>query len=245
MKSMKRREVSLQAGAVLIEAAAVITIFLVMSLGMAQQYAVVMAELRHHAIATEVLLGPQERSLSLNAADGSVSMLCDPGEDGCVGGVTTPTMTEYLDEIGNFFLSRADTSTTLGVRLGYLESHTWNYALGVSNADVGEAKSVQLNGQTKYYRKVGATTCTNQMLQAEIDSFATTFLTKMLNYKVEGTTPQIGIKLYKVRISDVDYQDFMDFLPVGFGILCTEAFDFLFPQTAITIFPIVPKRLTR
>ncbi|MCB0333133.1 MAG: hypothetical protein KDD55_06510 [Bdellovibrionales bacterium] len=232
-------------GAVLIETVAVIALFLMMSLGLAQQYAVVMAQLRHHAIANELLLGPQERSLALDPSDGSVAMLCDDGQTGCDEGATTPSMTQYLDEIGNFFLNRAEPSMTLGVRLGYIETYTWNYAQGADNTNVGKAKAVELGGATKYYRTAGATTCTNEALQTQLNSYASSFLTKMLQFKVDNAVPQSGVKLYKVRISDTDYEEYMKYVPVGFGVLCTEAFDFLFPQTAITIFPIVPKRLTR
>ena len=97
---------------IMIETILALLLFIVVVFGLAQEYQVVLAKQNFEAIATEMILGPQERSLVYDTvADTFVAL----------DSSTDPTLQEYTDVLGNFFLSRAESSeAVIGIKLSYL-----------------------------------------------------------------------------------------------------------------------------
>lgn len=85
-------------GNVVIEFLLVVILVAGIVFGLGRQLIRAMHELDHYALVTELLLGPQERSLRFDVATGEVVKLDNEIE---------PTLTQFMDTVGNHFVARA------------------------------------------------------------------------------------------------------------------------------------------
>jgi len=90
--------VKVNKGAIFIEFAIVVTLLIGIVYGLAQQMTTLLGEFDHYALATELIIGPQERSLAFNTSTSQIEKL---------SAATSPSLAEFMDTIGNFFKLRA------------------------------------------------------------------------------------------------------------------------------------------
>lgn len=230
-------------GAVIIESVIILSLFLFLTLGFAQQYLAILAKLTHYRLATELLLGPQERSIALTTSVVSGATVSTFSK---LTSATSPTMDEYLNTLGNQFLSRAGSEHTLYAKLGYLDIQT--FALdsgGVPLATIGRALGFDNTHPVSNFPATPGPGCSG--LAGDLNNFAQNFMRTMSSWQVPATAEEgkIGVKLYKVRLNSIDYEEFISVVPITFLLICTQTINVLTPMTAVSIFPLVPRRLTR
>lgn len=232
-------------GEVLLEAAIALPLVGVVVLGLGLQFAVSSDKLEHVKLATEVTLGPQEKSLDFDRATTEFKIL---------SASTTPTATVFLDTIGNFWKSRVSSDTSFLLVLGYLHV----------NNTTGRVTNQTVVGRPSAYLGTGAVSCAGDSYPAQLASYAADQLRAMRTYSAVPTptaTPNsggpsatptpggpaggvaVGAKLYDVMIGGTRYQGYVEFMPFIFMLVCTEPVLGGVGGPTVSTFTLVPRRL--
>jgi hypothetical protein len=185
-------------GEILIEAAVAFTLLGVVVLGLAQQFALIDAQLKHEKVATEVLLGPQGATLVFNNTTSEFEPLSDA--------LRVP----FLDDIAGFAGRRGGgESTSVAVALGYLKIDPKSGV--VLDKVVPDGVGTSLGMQS--------TRCRSG-LEKKLIEYAEAQLTQMQDYTpADGNRVPVGPKLYDVTVAGTRYQGFVDYLPF---LICSE-----------------------
>lgn len=221
-------------GAVLIEASISLGLLVVVILGGAHLLAKSHRSLLHSKVMTELLMGPQLQTIDFDVENGIFSVL---------GPATSPTVQQYMDEIGNFFTQRAPDDAVLHLFLGYVEV---NSTTGVASQYV-----LSGSGNTVYTYPSGAppSRCNNSTLTTNLVNYGLAHLAAYRDYVDPNTStkPAIGSKLYDVTVGPDQvndrYREYVNFLPMVYAAICSETFSFLYPDRTVTYYPFVPRRL--
>ena len=209
-------------GEILIEAAIAFTLLGVVVLGLAQQFALIDAQLKHEKVATEVLLGPQGATLVFNNTTSEFEPLSEAMQ------------TPFADDIAGFAGRRGGgDSTSVAVGLGYLkiDPQTGLVVDQVAPTYVGSSLGMQ------------ATNCRSNIEKKLID-YAQAQLTQMQNYTpTGGVRAPVGSKLYDVTVAGTRYQGFVDYLPFIFFLICSEPSMGPLSLAPTSYYTISPRRL--
>lgn len=216
-------------GAMMVEAAIIVTLLLGISLGFAQLYWLVTTKLKYVAVATEMMLGPQERSLSYNSATAAFDVL---------DATTTPTLDQFYDTLGNFFQARAADDTALLLQLLYLNVD------GATGAVTGYTAA----SAARTYTTKDVVGCTSPDDTTRFEKHVDAAITRMAKYEYPDswkvqTSPKSGIKLYSVRVAGTTYEAYIDKLPVVFMRMCRRSAPPIVPTTSSSDFILMPQRL--
>ncbi len=233
MKKFESHHSSAELGSVLAEFAMSFSLLLIIVLGFAQQYLRSIDKMDHYALATQVIMGPQEKSMSYDPATGIFSQL---------SGATTPTYDQFGDTIGNFLLSRAPNQNfAFYIRLAHL----------VIDPSTGEPTSFVHTTTTKSYLGSNVSGgCQDLVLHnSNTSRFANDRLAKMLT-KAQDYAPandeddngRVGIKLYDFRLGTSRYRQYAEIYPMIFLHICSTPVNIVFSQPTETYMMIVPRR---
>lgn len=224
-------------GAILIEAAMGVTLFAVVLLGFAHLYSLQFEKMKHLQLLTEIAMGPQERTLMFDSGVGQSGTFMKLDDN------TTPSLRGFADTIGNFVRDkRASDPLVLYLRLVYIPID--------SETGVPTQETVQ-DGDGVFQYVVGdqdgtsLEACLNSSHQAALTTFSDTQGGQMASYRHPGTNVQvpIGTKLYDVQLGNDRYTGYIDFLPVVYIRICSKPYNFLFPQVAVSMYELIPRRL--
>ncbi len=219
-------------GAILIEAAMGLTLFAVVLLGFAHLYSLQLEKMKHLQLLTEIAMGPQERTLMFES--GTFMKLDDD---------TTPSINDFANTIGDFVRDkRASDPLVLYLRLVYIPID--------SETGVPTQETVQ-NGDRVFQYVVGdqdgtsLEACLNSSHQAALTTFSDTHGTQIASYKDPSTNASlpIGTKLYDVNLGNERYTGYVDYLPLVHIRICSQPYNFLFPQVAVSNYELIPRRL--
>ena len=203
-------EVSLchaECGALFVELAIALSFLVILMLGLAEQYYQVLNQQFHAAQALQIMSGPQLRPLDYDRTTLAVDSL---------SGSTTPTLTTYLDEIGNQFAAETAGRTTLIATLGYLNI----------SASTGQPTGREVLASASYPSSAPRPCDSNiSTHQTSLTSFATSRLSTMQSYVDPNTSAlgEVGILLYNIRFSGTTYTRYLSKWPFIFVSLCSES----------------------
>lgn len=222
-----------EGGSVLVELAMSFSLLLIIVLGFAQQYLRSIDKMDHYALGTQVIMGPQEKSMSYDPVTGIFSAL---------SGATTPTYDQFVDTIGNFLLSRApNQSFAFYIRLAHL----------VINPSTGEPTNYIHTTTTKAYLGANASGGCEDFASNDsyISGFANDRLTKMKDKMTslaptdaENDNGRVGLKLYDFRLGSTRYRQYAEVYPIIFLHTCSTPVNVIFSQRTETYLMIVPRR---
>lgn len=232
MIMQKRKRLSAQSGAVLIESAISVGLMAIVVLGFAQLYAITHYQLDHVKVATEMLMGPQSRSLQYDSVSRTFELLDSN---------STPTLQGFMDTLGNFFLSRANEGDVLHMTMMYVQV---NNATGMPRQTVG-AGGAGGTSNVFMYPNTASGDCAGAGLQSQLTAYGTDHITRLSGYRnpASGNAVEIGTKLYDISMGGSRFKEYVDYIPVVYLLICSEPYEALFPQTAVSLFEFVPRRL--
>ncbi len=221
-------------GIVLVEFALAFSLLLIIILGFAQLYMVSLDKVDHFALATQVLMGPQEKSVSYDSATGIFSAL---------DGSTSPTSDEFYDTVGNFFLSRVPSDKfALYLLSGYL----------LIDPATGFVLDLEMDAVPKSYAGVNSTGCTNVVGPSHrTGRFAANRLDLMKVWaQSQQPTPadpenddgRVGVKIYDFKLGSTRYRQYQDVMPSLFMVICTKPVNISFTTNVYTYQMVVPRR---
>lgn len=220
-------------GIIYVEFAMALTLLLIIVLGMAQQYISSLTRLYHYSLMTELMMGPQEKSMVFDSASGTFLPLSSS---------TTPTDQQFYDTIGNFLLSRfPDQSYAVYMKLAYLNIDP------DSGAVIGKTMTTAEAG----YVGSAATGCNNVPLgELTADRLADARTNSMIIRAQlntpdndEDDTSRYGIKLYDFKIEDSRYRQYANIMPIIAVYMCSAPLNITFAKKIITYHAIAPRRL--
>lgn len=233
LNQLAARAARSEAAAVIIESAIAVTLMAIIILGFAQLYAITNDRLEHVKLATEMLMGPQERSLDFDTAGATFSRL---------GNTTTPTLDEFMDALGAFFESRADEGDVLHAALLYIGVDN---STGFTTQVYGSLGGVGATSSVYTYPASASGDCVAAGIQDDLLTYASNHITAIHDYisPVSGTKVEIGTKLYDISVGGTRYKEYVDFIPMLYMTICSEPQNYLFPQLALSTFEFVPRKL--
>lgn len=224
---------SRNAGAVIVESAISLSLFLLVVLGFVHLYSVMFEKMKHAQIATEMMMGPQERSLIFDKDAGTF------GQFEMLDDTTSPTLQEFMDEIGNFFLSRNLSTGVLHIRLVHIPIDDETGLPTSNNIAVGA------DDQIFTYAENPQSPCNSADIRNRLQSESASRAAAMASYRnpVNNSQPVIGTKLYDVVTGAERYQGYIDYIPIAYITICSEPYNYLFPQLALSTYELIPRRL--
>jgi len=234
-------------GGAIVEASVMLLLFALVTMGFGQQYLVTMDHLHHRAVATELLLGPQEPPLKIVRE----SETSDPGTPEEVTTTTVSFATldgadrqAFLDRLGRLFVKRAERGTTLYVRIAYLPVVPRRDP-AVPSLVAGVPSGAPILGEAEVYTSGSeAAECLDPSIESRFAGFSTDFMTRLSGHALGGARPApIGIKLFKVTLDGEEREEYIDFLPVVLTLFCSPSRNLIFPQASISELPLIPARL--
>jgi hypothetical protein len=233
---MIRHKTDKQNGAVLVELAMSSTLMLIIVLGFAQLYLRSIEKIDHYALATQLVMGPQAKSMSFNSQTGVFSEL---------SGSTSPTSQQYLTLLLNFLEQRApNTKYAFYAALGYIRL---NPTTGIATG-----RTVALTASRILSSTGGGCEASSSIL-ASISSLANGKLQNIVS--IMGSSPAttinddkaMGLKLYDFYIGDPSVegnrkQQYAEVYPYIFLIICSNNVDILYSEPSATFHVISPRR---
>ena len=234
-----RKTKNTQTGAILVELALSSTLMVAVVLGFAQLYLRSIEKIDHYALATQLVMGPQAKSMSFNAQTGVFSAL---------GTSTSPTSQQYLTLLLDFLEQRApNTKYAFYVALGYLNI---NPTTGIVTGNQTINTTFTLS---RTLARSGGGCEDFSTLRSAIANVGTTKLQNMVT--VMQSTPNttvndnkaMGLKLYDFYIGDPSIaanrkQQYAEVHPYIFLIICSNGVNILYPQPTATFHIIAPRR---
>lgn len=224
-------------GAILIEAAMGITLFAVVLLGFAHLYSLQLEKMKHLQLLTEIAMGPQERTLVFNPSEGQTGAFIRLASN------TIPSEKDFADTIGDFVSDRRSSGPlVLSLKLVYIPIDPQT---GVSTQEVVEDGGGIFQYVVGNQDGASLEGCLDSSHQAALSAFSDTHGGKIASYREPSTnaTPPIGAKLYDVELGNNRYTGYIDFLPVVYIRICSQPYNFLFPQVAVSTYELIPRRL--
>lgn len=220
-------------GAILIESVIASTIMVIIVLGFTQLYSLTNHRLDHVKIATEMTMGPQERSVDFDTSTASFSRL---------SGTTNPTLQEFMNTLGNFFEQRASSGDVLHLVMMYVEV---NNSTGLSTQVYGSTGGTGTVSSVYTYPNAASGDCADSSVKDQLVAYASSHITDIHQYTDPGSgnKVEIGTKLYDISVGGTRYKEYVNYVPMVYLTICSEPYNFLFPQLAISNFEFVPRRL--
>lgn len=221
-------------GAILIEAAIGLILFAVVLLGFAHLYSLQFEKMKHVQLLTEIAMGPQERTLLFDPSAGQTGAFIR------LASKTTPSVDDFADTIGNFVRDkRAKDPLVLYLRLVYIPIDSESGVVtqeavedvgGIFEYVVGDQDGASLEG------------CRDSSHRTALTTFSNTHGGEIASYSTDTQLP-IGVKLYDVNLGNDRYKGYIDFLPVVYIRICSQPYNFLFSQVAVSTYELIPRRL--
>jgi len=221
-------------GMVYVEFGMSVGLLLIIIVGFAQQYVRSLDRINHYAVANQILMGPQDKMVSFDSSTGVFSALTS---------TSTPTYTQVVDTIGNFFLSRIPNQKFAAyIRVGYLDIRP----------TTGEPLSFTLTSEQPALSYIGSnasgcddTTVGNQFVtrlaQGRLNNM-------MLNIQAtppadaDDDTGRVGIKIYDFKLGTTRYRQYAEVMPFIFIYMCSTPVNFVYSQATDTFHTIAPRR---
>ena len=182
----------------------------------------------HARLATEITLGPQERSIRFDREAGTFLGLTNDGQ-------SDPTRDAFMDTIGNFFISRAPDQTALIMQLVYL---TGDATTGIVSASSALPSGTYTKGETP--------SCSTATYVNRLEAYASAQAAKMVAFRrpSDNTAVPTLPKIFDVTVGGTQTKAYINYLPILYILMCSEPVTLLWPQRAVSEFAIVPRRLT-
>lgn len=223
-------------GAIVVEAAIGLTLLAVVFLGFAHLYSLQFEKMKHIQLITEIAMGPQERTLVFEPNLGATGTFTKLNDN------TTPSIGEFANTIGDFVRDkRASDALVLYLRLVYIPI----------DAETGEpAQETVQDGARIFQYVVGdqdgmSESCLNSSHQAALTAFSDAHGGAIASYRDPNTNAPlpIGTKLYDVNLGNERHTGYIDYVPLVYIRICSQPYNFLFPQVAVSNYELIPRRL--
>ena len=228
-----------QKGAILVELALSSTLMVTLVLGFAQLYLRSIEKIDHYGLATQLVMGPQAKSMSFNSQTGVFSAL---------GASTSPTSQQYLTLLLDFLEQRAPNSKyAFYVALGYLNINpTTGIVTGNQTINTTFTSSRILAGAGGGCEDFGT-------LRSSLANVGTTKLQSMVTAMQSSPTTTVndekamGLKLYDFYVGDPSIsanrkQQYAEVYPYIFLIICSNGVNILYSQPTATFHILSPRR---
>ncbi len=224
-----------QSGGLFIEFAIVISLLLAIVFGAGQQLMTQLREFDHYALATELVMGPQERSLAYDPATKTIVGL---------SATTTPTIQEFMDTIGNFFKTRAPDDTYAvymvmphyevnqdsGQITNFIVANSFSvFPYGVVPTNNCMMNTTQL---TSWSRRYG-----NGKMYHAAD-----FVAGKAPTTDDDDTGRFGSKIFDIDKSGTRVRRYEPVFPILFMLICSEVKVLGLDQQILTYHTLVPRR---
>ncbi len=216
------------AAAVVVEGVLSLSLMLFLILGFTQVFWVRLTILEQTALATQLQLGPQQPSLAFDVSTAAFSVL---------SGSTTPTQQQFMDTIGNHFLTiREDDSVLAGIMTYVSIDPDTGFATAIGG-DVGPTFYI--------YPSDGAAECTGSVLTGRLVGYARAYTQRLVAYRNPANSAQvpIGTKLYDITTGSNNYKGYINYIPMTFFYICKPKVNVIYTGVVGRIFALHPRRL--
>lgn len=231
-----------QSGGIFIELALALSLLLVVSLGLGQQFMKVLHQIDHYRLATEITLGQQHDSIGFDPNSLSFSEVPDTGLGQL--GFTSVDRVHYHEFIGQGITGRVpDSSYRVFLSLRYLNiAQTTGRIANLSTLaeSIYDVPNLSPTG--------GCATLTNE-IQTNLANFITlkTDLMQIFSDENAPSGPndedgRFGAKLFDFTYSGTRYREYETVFPLLFVAICSEVPTLLYPETVTTYHMLVPRR---
>jgi hypothetical protein len=231
-----------ESGEVMVETVLSLGLMAVIVLGFAQQYMVSIDKMHHEQVIAQLSLGPQLASLSYTDGNPATSPPTLPGF-APLSASTNPSLQQFADTIGNFFLAIDGGRSALFITLGYL---TVQENTGAVTGKQMAGQGFRYGGQPGGECEQNENAYLSQLNQFGDDKLEIMRTTNFPPVVTPGATPVSvpvvpGIKIYDVKIGTSVLRSYITLIPYIFVTLCSEPRSFIFPQTPLTSTIISPR----
>ncbi|RMD88123.1 MAG: hypothetical protein D6808_00260 [Candidatus Dadabacteria bacterium] len=224
-------------GIVYIETAIVLITLLTIVLWFSKLYSESLHRMYHEALAIEIMMGPQKASMVYNSSAHIFEEL---------GASTSPTMQEFVDDIGNFFTARApDSSYALYLALVYLKID--------SNKGTVKQTSIPVSTVVYSYGNSDPAECGDDatykpmVLQYAQSKFNTLYAYSANNNHTalsDSNGGRLGVKLLDLNIKGIRTRLYESLMPFVSFIICSKPQDIPMASVVVTKHFMVPRRHT-
>lgn len=222
-------------GSLFVEFAVVLSLLIVVVFGIGQQLMTQLREFDHYALATELLMGPQERSLGYDSSTKQVVELSD---------ITTPTLEGFMKQIGDFFRVRApDNTYAIYMVLPHYDI----------DPDTGQIVNIEIvsNFQVYNYGVVPNNNCMQNHVQLSSwnrrygngkMSKAQDFIAGKAPLDVDDDTARFGSKIFDIDNAGTRVRRYEPIFPILFMLMCSEVTTLGLDRQILTYHTIIPRR---